>query len=127
MTQPYDAMIRTLETQMRELEQKYARYVFLRLPLDLNITLGSTSTITTDTATYHGVVYDIHPTPEINCVYVKLERINDEHRTIEQSEDRSYRWRITDDEMWQGGYPTYQAALEAMQAELKKRSNADVS
>jgi hypothetical protein len=40
---------------------------------------------------------------------------------IEQSEDRSYRWRIADDEMWQGGYPTYQAALEAMQAELKKR------
>jgi hypothetical protein len=77
MTQPYDAMIRTLETQMRELEQKYARYDFLRLPLDLNITLGSSITITTNTTTYRGVVYDIHPKPEINCVYIKLERIND--------------------------------------------------
>lgn len=46
---------------------------------------------------------------------------------IKQSEDGTWRWRITEDEMWQGGYATKQQAFNAMQIALAERGIAYVS
>lgn len=46
---------------------------------------------------------------------------------VKQSEDGCYRWRIDVDDMWQGGYQTYQAAFDAMIVALANRSKQDVS
>ena len=40
---------------------------------------------------------------------------------IAQAEDRCYKWRLAEHDMWQGGYRTYDDAWEAALAALIKR------
>lgn len=79
-TNDENAMLQALETQLKELEQMYTRYDFLRLPLDLSINVNDILTIiTADNRRYHGKVIDVHPKQSINSTYIKLERITHEN------------------------------------------------
>lgn len=40
---------------------------------------------------------------------------------VAQSEDGYYRWRISKDDIWIGGYTTYALAYDAATVELKNR------
>lgn len=75
-TRNENGLLDALAASLQELEQMYLTYDFVRLPLSLGIKQDDIFTITlSDNRTYKGKAIELHPNPQLNSVYIKLERI----------------------------------------------------